>query len=198
MKILLDIFILAALLSFRQMLSIKQSDFCKIGKPICKGFLESNNYKESCEKMKCDGIYKFTCLNGLCSKDKNQCDIYKNLNFLTRPIAEFKFNRIKFIRNLKDCLNTVYNFKQNDVCVTEKNCYYREVFTRLSRVNNFESLVQKSCECRGLYNFKCGENFCAIHSYACEMFTASKMNFVNMKSCGNGNQLTQKLFFYPI
>lgn len=191
--------ILILILAIKDGKCIKQSDFCKIGKPVCRGTYDfNNNYKETCEKMKCEGDYKYSCLNGLCSTEKQHCDVYKNLNFLTRPQNEIKFNRVKFVRNVRNCQSSLHDFKLTDICISENNCYFREVFTRLSRVSNFENLVKKQCECRGLYSYKCGDEFCAMHNYACDMFNEYKNRSLNLKKCGNGNQFTQKLFFYPI
>lgn len=178
--------------------SLKPLDFCQKGPPKCLGYYNMHrDFKTKCLKLQCEGLYKHKCFNNLCTTEKKYCDIFRNLNFLLRPINAIKFEREKFINIIKDCSNSIYTFSTDDYCINQNNCLYRENVTRMSRLSNLR-LKQTACQCIGNHSYKCGE-FCSKHNYACSgLASSSSLNMTKFKHCNNGNKIFNSVFLFPI
>lgn len=145
---------------------------CKITSNIYTGSYDSKyKYTEVCERLKCEKDFSFQCTNDFCSSDKLNC----NSLYLLRSV--FSETNRKYFKNMKEC-STEYSTQIDDICMNEKNCFYKINSKVISRI---------VCPCLGRQSFKCG-HFCTKNSLACDALIKNNLNStLQFNKCGNGN-----------
>ena len=196
-------FIFLFLLAFHLTICLKSTDFC-ISKrqKECKGYYDRHKqYQIKCNTIKCHGTFSFDCESNICSKNKIECDEYKNVDAFAKlvsliddlryaPKKSKTINEIEsFKKKIKNCQLKPYNFKKNDFCINGQNCF--EIKKEMKGFGfNYRSLLTKKkidCRCPKRQSFRCG-NYCSIDSIACDFYNKSnEFNFASIKYCENYN-----------
>lgn len=176
---------------------LKPADFCKISKQLCIGQMNVYyQYSEKCEQFKCKGLYSYPCTSTLCTIDKKYCDVYTTLNLLSKSFDRFKDKLYKLNKSFKECPFSTYSLEQKDVCLNGKSCIWKDHLAASSRIGNYKSFKNVTCPCVGKMSYKCGEQYCALHSLACYAVLAA-LNTFRFNKCGNDDfVIERKNFLY--
>lgn len=165
--------------------ALKPADFCKLPNKRCIGFIDKYlKYSKSCELIKCQGIYSYPCTDHLCTLDRKYCDVFMNLRFLSLAYDRLKEKYYKLNTNFKQCSFAAYKFDSNDVCVSGKNCLIRD-----NRSGQY--IKTFDCQCVSRLSYKCGSNYCSLHNHACHAFNSLNITSIQLKLCGNDEQIVQ-------
>jgi len=196
-KILIILF-----LTIHLAISLKSTDFCIVKQQECKGFYNyKQNYQIECKLIKCHGKISYDCGSHLCSKNKADCNEYKNmkyyekiykyqgLNFNNMNLTE-KLTHLKiFDKQVPICPNKAYKFNSKDFCLNGVNCIEKSR-TFSFMIGSSISARQIDCECPSKQRFKCGK-YCVADSLACSYFkpvNGKIPTYQNkIKDCGNDN-----------
>jgi hypothetical protein len=143
-------------------------------------FIECNKYKisEICypkarKKIECHGQYNYNCNNSVCTKNKYTCEMMSLFSGLK---GEYLKKYKSVLNVIKKCPEPPINkWKPNDVCLNTKDCV-----STLMSIWSFNRIKQKECKCRGKYDYRCNQDYCALNKRACERL---KKNINGIKKC---------------
>lgn len=203
-KFLLLVF-LGLSLELKCILSIKSTDICFASEKYCKGVYDlKNQYQTRCEVF-CQGKYSYSCGTDRCAVSKAVCDEHQNiLQTLSIFFKSVKYRAEKekyliFNQTVKKCPNMAYTWQPSDICVNGVSCYQRKEIPM--RNDNIYSLKKIVCPCKGEFNYRCGKDYCAVHSKACEGFflrdvgiTKNEAASLGIRGCGNDFLTIKKTF----
>lgn len=188
------------LLLINKILSLSTNDLCIRIQDKCTGNYDSNhNYDVTCVKTKCEGKLSYRCGQDYCATNKKSCDTVFNLMFLLRSykgllLFEKELDKYSdFIQKIKECPSEAYLFQEEDVCSNGIGCYSKAGFS--FRIGKNKVIKPVNCPCMKEHSFQCGDDFCAIHSNACDEFRQNSSNLM-AKKCGNDNQILRKKFLF--
>jgi hypothetical protein len=177
----------------------KKENVCQNDQFRCIGIYDKTyEYSKVCDKI-CTGKFSYKCSKNYCTVDKQQClqIAYKfkqmsRSQLLTHDINAFK----RSISSFDTCTPMKYNLTNDDICLNGQGCISKTMFSiRNERKNLVKSIV---CPCISKkYNYHCGNNFCAIHSSACDSLMSNEtLKLTKFKKCNNDNIVLNKRFKY--
>ena len=200
-----------------QVLGIRPSQFCNLVDKECVGNYNSRyNYQIICDYVKCPTALPYRCGSYKCSVGKKECDEYMKMNrysnsviFKTSIMSQkaidtinsFDQDFVKFKKKIKNCPHQAYDWKVNDVCAADANCYEKEEihgkynFIMKMFSNNKYILKRVNCPCSTGYSFKCGKMYCAINKRACDRMPSPAAN-VSVSACINNDEQNGKSGFF--
>ncbi len=163
---------------------LELKSICKINEnKICKGqYDDFNNYMTTCETIKCGLKKKYQCTNDYCAGKEQSCELFKKFLLFNT----FHGKRIALDKYVSGCESIRYTFKTQHVCLNGQNCYSYSSNNQKIKIN---------CQCKGKYNYKCGNFYCSIHNLACQglnktvsTITPYHHNKVMFQQCGNNHR----------
>lgn len=108
---MMNILILLLILHNRLTNGFDITNYCKSKGTTCYGHYDSKyKYSATCEKTKCNNIYKYQCTKDVCADKKVYCDILLNLRFL---LATDYFPQIQNINVLESLTENIENCSSN-------------------------------------------------------------------------------------
>jgi len=167
----------------------------------CTGMYDKQyEYSKVCDKICTDMKFKYKCSKNYCTIDKINClqIAYKfkqmsRSQLLTHDINAFK--RSSLI-SFNTCPSIQYNLINDDICLNGRNCVSKTLYS----IRNERKMLVKLIECPCIskkYNYHCGNNFCAIHSSACDSLMSNEtLKLIKFKKCNNDNIVLNKRFKY--
>lgn len=189
-------------------LGLSPSDLCLATEKQCKGSYDSNNnFKVECSKSKCESPYGYQCGTEHCSTSENTCKKFldfryklKSLRSLKSRMAIEKIFEIEmkkyelFIKVLKECQVSKYEWQPSDMCANGLNCRLRqELPLRYGEISFLQTPID--CPCDGSYTYECGKDYCAKDKTACDGFLTMKwknQEATDIDGCGNDNVIISK------
>lgn len=141
---------------------------------------------------KCVNTIPYKCISGICAKNKDACEDFKELKFIVgslRATSTFytQINKFELILSkIKKCkpLST------DDLCLNPHECYHRKSLP--SRTGGGIYILEKAnCTCTGEFRYKCNDSTCSRDQKSCAEFfkNAAKLStdytLLNFKICNN-------------
>ena len=157
---------------------LNEKNFCIIDEKKCVGQLDS-----SCRASRCNSNHEYQCLKNMCTRKQTHCDDFKRDFFLMR---KFQARSIALlIKNTKKCVQEAYSLKEDDICVSERDCF----LTLKSLLSKATLVKLVKCECPKSLKFRCSSiDSCTIHNEACNAVQSAR--FKSNRSCNNSRNYT--------
>ena len=77
-------------------ISLKPSDLCLNKEKECKGDYDKYNaYNIKCNQVKCNGLYKYSCLNGYCTIDMRSCLRLMNIHLIISVMNDLPSSKLQ-------------------------------------------------------------------------------------------------------
>ena len=134
------------------------------------------------EEQKCNGKYSLSCADILCAKDRYSCQSIrilhgiKNIQKNEKGYLFFQNNFEAFMKFIRKCpKQPKYKWSPKDVCLNNKHCFQ----TSLWRTLWSTPFKPDECKCRGKYNYRCNNAYCALDKQACDALKQDS----NIKKC---------------
>lgn len=181
-------------------LSLKSSELCNNIPKDCRDQVNSSFPLSNCVQ-KCFGHFSYQCSVEYCTESEHSCKIFlklkqeiRSLNTLRSRMGiekmfEKKLERNnKFIKSVKKCGR--YEWKATDTCLKTKiNCRVMQKMPLVGRLGGFEYMKTIECQCKGVYSFNCGKEYCTRDQTSCNGFNMMKNSaFISssyIKKCVN-------------
>lgn len=147
---------------------------------VCKLVQESKcKGTKECPKLKCDGIYKYSCGEAYCSVNHLECDHLMYIKLTMSSYLGLKMHMIQSkkyqaeISSIKNCnLKPKTMIDPVDICMKKIDC------------NSKVSISQtQDCSCKGKFDFSCGKKYCATSKKKCVKFMKTEKKNLKLNFC---------------